>query len=168
MAVWVVELVRRVGIDCTVFDWLTEPSSPGLSTRTSMFVFVGSTCAADEAAPASCAFPADWSVLWTSAPAGRCGLERPVRLRVRATAAGAQPHDSGLRLVAGLRRRIAFVEPRRARVRLGDGAVVARAEHAYREVLVARTGLVGAGERRRACPFSADCPSRLRPPPDWS
>ena len=64
MAVWLVELWFDVSAsDLTEFDWLTEPLSPGLSTRTSMFVFFGSTCVAEEAAPASCAFPADWSVL---------------------------------------------------------------------------------------------------------
>jgi hypothetical protein len=66
---WFVELVFDASaVELAEFDWLTEPLSPGLSTRTSMFEFVGSTCLAEEAAPASWAFPADWSEVWTLPP----------------------------------------------------------------------------------------------------
>jgi hypothetical protein len=33
-----------------------------------MFVFVGLTCDADDAASASCSFLADWSDVWTPVP----------------------------------------------------------------------------------------------------
>ena len=62
--VWLVELeFDASAVDVAVLDWLTAPLDPGLRTRTSRFVFFGSTWVAEEAAPASCAFPADWSVL---------------------------------------------------------------------------------------------------------
>src|SRR5690349_19964146 len=50
---WSVELVfDAVAVDETELVCFTLPSLPGLSTRTEMFVFVGFTCDADDAARA--------------------------------------------------------------------------------------------------------------------
>jgi hypothetical protein len=40
--------------------WVTDPSFPGLSTRTEMFVLLGWTCVVPEADAAVCELPALW------------------------------------------------------------------------------------------------------------
>ena len=59
----VVSVFDAVAVDESEFDWLTEPSLPPLSTRTELSTFSGSICLAEDAAPASWAFSADWSLL---------------------------------------------------------------------------------------------------------
>jgi hypothetical protein len=49
----VVALFAAVAVESALFDWVTLPSEPGLSTRTEMFEFEGLTCLADEAACAA-------------------------------------------------------------------------------------------------------------------
>jgi hypothetical protein len=44
--------------DVAVFDCVTGPSLPGLSTRTEMFVLLGSICVAPDAEVACCALSA--------------------------------------------------------------------------------------------------------------
>ena len=65
-----------VADESTLFDWSTEPSSPGLRTRTEIFVFFAPACSAFDAAKASCSLsascpiackpepPASWSASW--------------------------------------------------------------------------------------------------------
>src|SRR5690348_16931791 len=55
-------------VDETELVCVTLPSLPGLRTRTEMFVFVGLTCDADDAATASCSLLADWSDVWIPDP----------------------------------------------------------------------------------------------------
>jgi len=60
LADWPVELwLPAAADDVALFDWVTEPSLPGLSTRIEMFLLLGSTCVALEAAAACCDVPAD-------------------------------------------------------------------------------------------------------------
>jgi hypothetical protein len=66
---WSVELVFvALAVDETELLCVTLPSLPGLRTRTEMFVFVGLTCDADDAARASCSLLADWSDVWIPDP----------------------------------------------------------------------------------------------------
>src|SRR3954453_4117832 len=68
-AFWVVvaSLPARAD-DAALFDWLTLPSEPGLSTRTGDASFDGSTWAASDAARAPCSVPAAWFACWMAVP----------------------------------------------------------------------------------------------------
>jgi len=70
LAFWVVPaLLPDVADDVALFDWLTLPSEPGLSTRTGDAVFDGSIWVAPDAASEPCSVPACWFASWmASAP----------------------------------------------------------------------------------------------------
>jgi hypothetical protein len=51
--------------DVASFDWFTDPSSPGLSTRTETFWFDGCTWVALDEASAACPVSAVWPANWT-------------------------------------------------------------------------------------------------------
>jgi hypothetical protein len=55
--------------EAALFVCVTEPSSPGLSTRTEMSWFEGSTWVAFDAASAAWSVSADWVEDWTGLPA---------------------------------------------------------------------------------------------------
>ena len=61
-------LFDAVAFDETELLCVTLPSLPGLRTQTEMFVFVGLTCDADDAATASWWLLADWSDVWIPDP----------------------------------------------------------------------------------------------------
>jgi hypothetical protein len=61
-----------VADDEASLDCRTDPSLPGLSTRTEMFELLGSTWTACDFAPASCWVPADWVADWTPLPDCAC------------------------------------------------------------------------------------------------
>ena len=50
--------------ESTLFDWDTEPSFPGLPTRTGTFVFDAFVCVANDSAAAACWFAAVWLEDW--------------------------------------------------------------------------------------------------------
>ena len=73
-----------VASEVTELVCVTDPSSPGLSTRTSMFVLLGSTCVAPEAADACCSLVAVWPSACTpsaafaaSVPTERSSIRAP-------------------------------------------------------------------------------------------
>src|SRR6266576_430484 len=74
----------ELAVELTVFDCVTLPLLPGLRTRTGMFVLLGSTCVAPEAADACCSLVADWPSACTpsaafaaSAPTERSSIRAP-------------------------------------------------------------------------------------------
>jgi hypothetical protein len=61
LAPWVVEFeFDELASEDAVLLWVTAPSFPGLSTRTSMFELLGAICVAPEADVACCALSALW------------------------------------------------------------------------------------------------------------
>src|SRR5207302_9904824 len=66
---WLVEAsLPAVADEAAVFDCVTEPPSPGLSTRTETAVFDGSICLASESAAADWSVCAAWSEVWIAGP----------------------------------------------------------------------------------------------------
>src|SRR6476646_8780859 len=57
-----------IAFDVAVFDCVTLPPFPGLSTRIETFVFDGSICLASDAAADSCSVPASCLPVWMPEP----------------------------------------------------------------------------------------------------
>ena len=123
----------------TLFDCSTEPSLPGLSTRTEMFVFFAPLCSAFDAAAASCSLSADWPIACVpEPPAEPCSADWLVPFAFAAVASD----------VDG--------------VRLRDVAVVPVAENPDGDVRVARAVLRRHGERLRGLARICLLADRLR------
>src|SRR5919106_2733620 len=67
----------------------TSPSSPSLSTRTDVLLFVGCSCAVPAAAPASWSLPASWPASWTTGGLA-VAVPTPVTSRRRTPTASAR------------------------------------------------------------------------------
>jgi len=94
-AVWPVQFALPAdAFDDAVFDCVTEPPSPGLRTRTVMFLFDGFSCFVAARAPASWSFEADWPMtcspppphLQESPPSCACAAVCSVAFRLPASA----------------------------------------------------------------------------------